>query len=148
MYFHGPGSVGYVAVSNSAAGSVVDGFAMGGMQFTRWYQKTRAGKGQKRPKSNTKDTYLSFTSEASPFAKQSTLQKPEFLNIMRCSVRRHSLPSDFGLMCLYSAVELQELAVASTPGETCEGQRFVNEEHWRQSSNLFSLPDSGRGESH
>jgi len=106
------------------------------------------GKGQKRPKSNTKDTYLSFTSEASPFAKQSTLQKPEFLNIMRCSVRRHSLPSDFGLMCLYSAVELQELAVASTPGETCEGQRFVNEEHWRQSSNLFSLPDSGRGESH
>jgi hypothetical protein len=118
------------------------------MKVIRWYQSTISRNCQKRLNPRTKDTYLSFTSEEPARAKQSALQKPEFLNIMRCSVRRHSLPSDFGLMCLYSAVELQELAVASTPGETCEGQRFVNEEHWRQSSNLFSLPDSGRGESH
>jgi hypothetical protein len=65
---------------------------------------------------------------------QNALQVPEFLNMMPCSQGEH----------LSGAVRVDVFVQRSknSPGsELC-----CSEQTGRQSSNLFSLPDSGRGE--
>jgi hypothetical protein len=95
--------------------------------------------------------YAALLHEQAVNVQQIALQKAEFLNIMRCSLRRN-----FSKRAFWVDVFVQRSRTSRKPG--CHrGTKCSHEAAFfcckdstgrRQSSNLFSHPDSGRGEFH